>query len=183
MPHSVSHAYPHVKQNLPLSFMGANFMIPPMALGDQIRRARLANGLSQQAVAAKFEISRAAVAQWENGTTRPDQDKLVVLADLLGIGLDELLSDGQRAADGTRPPAPTLPDDIAAAWDYLLPSECAELEADIKRRAAHNKEAGERAAAKLAEAKPAPKMPATAVSAGPPGANRRKSDVNRRKTS
>lgn len=180
---SVSHTYPPVKQNLHLAFMGTNFMIPPMALGDQIRRARLANGFSQQDVGAKFGISRAAVAQWENGTTRPDQDKLVVLADLLGIGLDELLSDGQRTADGVRP-APPIPDALSIDWEDLLPDERAEFEADIKRRAARNREAGEMYAARQrAESKPAPKMPARAVTAGPPSENRRKSDVNRRKTS
>lgn len=62
-----------------------------------------------------------------------------------------------------------IPNELAVAWDYLLPDERAELEADIKRRAAHNKAVGEMLAAKpVAETKPPPKRPATAVTAGPP---------------
>lgn len=60
-----------------------------MALGDQIRRARLAKGLSQKAIAAHFKISRVAVALWENGTTRPDLGKMTKLAGLLDIGLKD----------------------------------------------------------------------------------------------
>lgn len=68
-----------------------------------------------------------------------------------------------------------VPDDLSTAWDYLLPDERAELEADIKRRAAHNKAVGEMLAAKpVTEAKPPPKRPATAVTAGPPSAHAKK---------
>lgn len=91
---SVSHTYTPVKQNLRLFFSSDPFILPAMALGDQIRRARLAKGHSQKAIAAHFKISRVVVALWENGTTRPDLGKMTKLAGLLDIGLDELLSEG-----------------------------------------------------------------------------------------
>lgn len=111
-----------------------------MSLGDQIKRARQDKELSQQAIATIFGISRAAVAQWENGTTRPDQDKLVKLAEILGIGLDDLLADG-NASIGIRQPtaAPNL--ELLEAWEHLLPRERDALLTDIKQKAAHNKEA------------------------------------------
>ena len=113
-----------------------------MALGDQIRRARRSKGISQQAIASKFGISRAAVAQWENGTTRPDQGKLVELAVLLGISLDDLLADGDtRTGAGMTEPVPDR--DLMEAWEYLLPGEREALLIKIKQMAAHNREAAD----------------------------------------
>lgn len=138
---SVSHTYPPVKQNFRLSFFAAPFILPAMSLGDQIRRARHAKGISQQAIATKFGISRAAVAQWENGTTRPDQDKLVELAGILGVGLDALLSDGAVVGSPNHRPAPLQNIELLEAWEHLLPRERDAMLADIKAKAAHNQEA------------------------------------------
>lgn len=142
---SVSHTYPPVKRNFRLSFFDAPFILPAMSLGDRIRRARRTKGISQQAIATHFGISRAAVAQWENGTTRPDQDKLAGLAGLLGIGLDELLSEGGARAGprDARAAPPAEHNDLLASWGFLLPSEREALLADIKRKAAHNREAAD----------------------------------------
>lgn len=142
---SVSHTYSPVKQNLRLFFSGDPFILPAMALGDQIRRARHAKRLSQQAIATHFTISRAAVAQWENGTTRPDQDKLAKLASLLGIGLDELLSEGGAMSGPRNASAPPLAEhrELLEAWESLLPGEREALLGDIKRKAAHNREAAD----------------------------------------
>lgn len=63
-----------------------------------------------------------------------------------------------------------IPTELVGAWGYLLPNERAELEADIKRRAAHNKAVGEMLATKPEADKPPPKMPGSAVVAGPPTA-------------
>lgn len=71
--------------------------------------------------------------------------------------------------------APAAYHEILEALEYLLPGERAELEADIKRRAAHNKAVGEMLSAKPStEARPPAKRPATAVSAGPPSAPAKK---------
>ncbi len=64
--------------------------------------------------------------------------------------------------------------DLIAAWDSLLPDEQAELMENIQRRAAHNRAVLEHAAKPATEAKPPPKMPATAVTAGPPKAHVKK---------
>lgn len=60
-------------------------------LGSRIRVAREAVGLSQQAVADHFKINRVSVAQWEGNTTRPDQGKLIPLAELLKVEVKWLL--------------------------------------------------------------------------------------------
>lgn len=59
-------------------------------MGRRIRQARLAAGLSQQRVADRFGISRAAVAQWEAGDTNPGTAKLEGVADVLGVRIEWL---------------------------------------------------------------------------------------------
>lgn len=62
----------------------------PMSMAKRIAMARKEAGLSQQAVADRFGISRAAVAQWENGDTYPGTAKLEGLADVLRVRLEWL---------------------------------------------------------------------------------------------
>lgn len=54
----------------------------------QMRRQR---GLSQEALADKLGVSRQAVSKWERGEASPDTDNLIMLAQLYGVSLDELL--------------------------------------------------------------------------------------------
>jgi transcriptional regulator with XRE-family HTH domain len=62
-----------------------------MTLGEKIRQAREARGLTQADVAKTFGINKASVAGWEAGTSRPDVDKLLGLARALGVSVDSLL--------------------------------------------------------------------------------------------
>lgn len=59
-------------------------------MGRRIRQARLAAGLSQQRIADRFGISRAAVAQWESEETNPGTAKLEGVADILGVRIEWL---------------------------------------------------------------------------------------------
>jgi transcriptional regulator with XRE-family HTH domain len=78
-----------------------------MELGERIRAARTAAGLTQQQVADHFKIKRPTVTQWEVGTHRPDQDKFTDLADLLGVTLNWLISEsGAGPEPGKKPVAP-----------------------------------------------------------------------------
>ena len=54
--------------------------------------ARKKAGLSQAAVAEKFDISAAAVCQWENGKTLPDPRKLPIIAALYKCTIEDLLA-------------------------------------------------------------------------------------------
>jgi len=54
-------------------------------LGDTIRAAREAKGMSQVALAAYFGISKSAVNQWESGKNVPDQRKMAALAERLEL--------------------------------------------------------------------------------------------------
>ena len=51
-------------------------------------------GLSQADLAKKMGISQPAVAQWENGVSRPNISLLSKLAEVLECTVDELLKEG-----------------------------------------------------------------------------------------
>ncbi len=58
----------------------------------RLKNARVKKGLSQIDVANELNISRQAVSRWENGKSIPDADNLVLLSQLYGVSLDELLN-------------------------------------------------------------------------------------------
>ena len=47
--------------------------------------------LSQEELAARIGVSRQAVSKWERAEASPDTDNLILLADIYGVSLDELL--------------------------------------------------------------------------------------------
>ena len=61
------------------------------SMKDNIRKARMRKGLSQQEVADALEITRVAYANLEKGRVRIVNEHISALASLLGISLEELL--------------------------------------------------------------------------------------------
>lgn len=61
-------------------------------------------GLSQEELANLLGVTRQAVQKWEAGTSRPDMDNLVSLADYFKVSLDFLVT----GKEPTPPPAPTV---------------------------------------------------------------------------
>lgn len=47
--------------------------------------------LSQEELAAKIGVSRQAISKWERAEASPDTDNLILLAEIYGVSLDELL--------------------------------------------------------------------------------------------
>ncbi len=64
-----------------------------MNLSSKIAQLRRQMGWSQDELAQKLDVSRQAVYKWENGQSRPDTDKLLVLAKLFNVSVDNLLDD------------------------------------------------------------------------------------------
>lgn len=62
-----------------------------MTLGQRIHTLRSAAGLSQEQLAERLHVSRQAISKWELDTSAPDLDKLVLLGNLFGISLDQLV--------------------------------------------------------------------------------------------
>ena len=60
-------------------------------IGPNIKRLRLAKGLTQEQLADLLRISTAAVSKWEARNTYPDITMLFPLAEIFGVSVDELL--------------------------------------------------------------------------------------------
>ena len=65
-------------------------------IGDRIRAARLARGMSQEKLGEKLGVSFQAVSSWETGKFLPDFDHLPALSSALDLSIDALLADENR---------------------------------------------------------------------------------------
>ena len=59
--------------------------------GKLIAELRKKQGLTQQQLADKLNLSNKTISKWESGSGSPDISNLPVLAEALGISVDELL--------------------------------------------------------------------------------------------
>ena len=78
-----------------------------MNLGENIYRLRSEHNMSQGDLADALEVSRQSVSKWENNSAVPELDKLVKMAHIFGITLDEMVS---GKADSSIP-TPTPPNE------------------------------------------------------------------------
>jgi len=66
-------------------------------LGKRIAELRKKKGLKQETLAEKLAVSPQAVSKWENDQTCPDIGLLPLLAEILGVTVDELLTGNDAA--------------------------------------------------------------------------------------
>lgn len=64
-----------------------------MTLGDKIIQLRKEKGFSQEQLAQELNVSRQAVSKWEVNQSVPEISKLIALADLFKISIDNLVRD------------------------------------------------------------------------------------------
>ena len=62
-------------------------------LGDNIKRYRLANGLTQQELAEKLHVVRQTISKWEKNQSVPDAMLLKSISDCLGVSVADLLGE------------------------------------------------------------------------------------------
>lgn len=62
-----------------------------MELADQIRKRRIERGFSQDELAAAIFVSRQTISNWETDKTYPDVQSLLLLSQLFGVSIDELI--------------------------------------------------------------------------------------------
>lgn len=72
-----------------------------MAFGKNLIALRRGRGLSQEELGEAVGVSRQTVSKWETGQTTPELDKLMTLADLFGLALDELVGRVGKAEEDT----------------------------------------------------------------------------------
>lgn len=64
-----------------------------MSIGEKIYILRTNANMSQGNLAERLNVSRQSVSKWENNNSTPDIEKLVLIADIFGITVDELVKD------------------------------------------------------------------------------------------
>ena len=76
-----------------------------MILADKIIKLRKKNGLTQEELADKMNVSRQAVSKWEGAQTIPDLEKILQLSAFFGVTTDYLLKDEieEESADSIAP--------------------------------------------------------------------------------
>lgn len=62
-----------------------------MELGKQIKKYRNDLSLSQDALAEKVYVSRQTISNWENDKSYPDVNSLVLLSEVFGTSIDNML--------------------------------------------------------------------------------------------
>jgi transcriptional regulator with XRE-family HTH domain len=67
-----------------------------MTLGEKIYELRTQHNLSQGDLANKLDVSRQSISKWENGNSTPDLEKIVKLADIFNVSLDELIKNEEK---------------------------------------------------------------------------------------
>ncbi|MBQ7339018.1 MAG: helix-turn-helix transcriptional regulator [Clostridia bacterium] len=65
-------------------------------LGENIRRLRQENDMTQRALAHHLRVSVQAVSKWETGLSYPDVALLLNIADFFAISLDALFGREER---------------------------------------------------------------------------------------
>lgn len=74
-----------------------------MTLGEKLQKLRKQEGLSQEALAEKVDVTRQTISKWELGQSTPDLAYLAQLSDLFHVSADYLIKD-----DMTEPDTPSV---------------------------------------------------------------------------
>ncbi len=77
-----------------------------MNLGENIYKYRTQKNMSQGDLAEALEVSRQSVSKWENNSATPELDKLMKMAAIFEITLDELVTGEKREKTESAEPAP-----------------------------------------------------------------------------
>ena len=64
-----------------------------MILADKIIDLRKKNGMSQEELAEKMDVSRQSISKWESAQSVPDMKRIVRLSEIFGVSTDYLLKD------------------------------------------------------------------------------------------
>lgn len=62
-----------------------------MTISEKLKTYRKTQGFTQEEVAKRLNVSRTTVSSWETGRTFPDIERMINLADLYQLSLDQLL--------------------------------------------------------------------------------------------
>ena len=104
-----------------------------MTLGQNIARLRAQKNLSQGDLADALEVSRQSVSKWETDASIPELDKLLRLAELFGVTLDELVKGESAQPEAARGEVPDK--ESAGAYTAAAPAADRRHDPAVLRRA------------------------------------------------
>lgn len=74
-----------------------------MTFGEKLQQLRKKQGLSQEELAERLEVSRQAISKWENEGSVPDSGKIVALSRIFSVSTDYLLLDEEELPQAKGP--------------------------------------------------------------------------------
>lgn len=66
-----------------------------MKFNEKLIELRKKEGLSQEELGYKLDVTRQTVSKWELGQTTPEMDKLIEISKMFNISVDELINDSE----------------------------------------------------------------------------------------
>ncbi len=69
-----------------------------MMFAEKLKNARKKAGISQEVLAEKLGVSRQAVTKWETDKGLPDIENIIMISNLFGVSVDELLSSEKESS-------------------------------------------------------------------------------------
>lgn len=66
-----------------------------MNFTENLRALREKDGITQEQLAERMEVSRQTISKWESGASMPEMEKLVQLTEMFGCTMDGLLKIGR----------------------------------------------------------------------------------------
>ncbi len=73
-----------------------------MNFSEKLIKLRRREGMSQEELAEKLDVTRQTISKWELNQTTPDMDKLVAISQLFRVSLDELVNEiGESKMDNS----------------------------------------------------------------------------------
>ena len=81
-----------------------------MSFGENLQFYRAAEGLTQEQLAERLEVSRQSVSKWESDRTSPDLESIVNISRIFHVSLDDLLKEGEAGVANKKDEQLTLED-------------------------------------------------------------------------
>ncbi|MCP8857911.1 DUF3955 domain-containing protein [Latilactobacillus fuchuensis] len=72
-----------------------------MEFGEQLKKIRTAQQLTQAQFAVRINVTRQAVSNWENNRNLPDLEMVILIATIFNLSLDELILGGTHVNNMT----------------------------------------------------------------------------------
>jgi len=92
-----------------------------MSLGEKLLQLRKKEGLSQEQVAEKLDVSRQTISKWETGQTVPELYKTKLLSQLYNVSYDYIISESPILGDVTSIEMIVDEIDWTSAWSKKYP--------------------------------------------------------------